>query len=312
MIYTSGTSRILKINEADNTKVGWTADNTASNGKLVFSDAQLNYANNFASGDVSVQLSYVSQMVSDGFQVRDSRSGAHATITRPSYDTFIFSSGFGGISLWKLNSSKSLQIAQVTPYINGVTMNSSDISANYIYDSDLYIKGTKGPLELVTKNATINYTFESPVMPTGANLPRSKSEMTYSYNPSPILPVSQTIPPTFSPITTNVYWSGKVTVWTYYVLWGEATPKLVSNSYIDCIIYRDGEISTSNGVTSKIWLPTRYGSVLVFFTIKGSAAKAFKTGRFYGTTKITRNTGYSGTANIADTENGESVITQTN
>lgn len=310
MIYTSGTNRILTINEADNTKVGWAADNTTSNGKLVFSDADVNWEHNTATYNTMVNLSNVAKM-SNPYYIMNYDTGA-GTPLGISGNNYVFVSGLGGVCLWPTSNT---WITQGTSSIDSSRVYIYEANTTYrpTQNSTLYIYAYKAKFSVVTGyGSSATYSFKSPAMPEGADPPTSRSEMTFSYSPSPILSVSQTIPESFSPVTNDTYWTGSVTVYVFYVPWGSSYPKLYSGNTVSCKIYRDGQICTNTGSSFTTILPTSSGTVVFFFTLANSiSGYTFKTGRFYGDTTTSRSTGYAGTATVTANETGSASITQT-
>lgn len=310
MIYTSGTNRILTINEADNTKVGWVADkNDATNGKLVFSDADVNWSNNEVRQTTSVTLNYVSKM-GNPFSIRDSDAGVGVYLQTTGY---VFTSGLGAVCLWPTSNTFITRGNSYVTSTNAQIYN-SNTTYRYSYASNLYIYNTKRPFVDVTGTGnSVSHKFLSPVMPEGSDPAASLNPITYSYSPSPILSVSQTKPQTFSLTSSNTYWTGLMTVYVYYVPYGDSGNIIrYSTTLVNCTIYRDGEIKADT--TKTISLPTNLGVVMYLFVLPlstGNTGTSVKTGRFYGTTNVTRSNGYAGTADILIGETGSASITQT-
>jgi len=311
MIYTSGTNRILTINEADSTKVGWVADKNTTNGKLVFSDADVNWANNGITQTTSVTLSNVSKMGSP-FYIKDYAASKSVHLGATGY---VFTAGLGAVCLWPTSNTYVTSGSSVVTSTSAEIYNSKT-TYRYGYASTLYIYGTKQPFRHITGTGTnVPHTFRNPVMPEGSDPSAGDNPITYSYSPSPILSVAQTKPTTFSLSSSNTYWSGMLTVYVYYVPYGDSGNIIRSSAtLVNCTIYRDGEIKCDSG-TKSINLPTNLGVVMFLFVLPlstGDIGTSTKTGRFYGTTNITRSTGYSGTSDILIGETGTASITQIN
>lgn len=332
MIYTSGTNRILTINEADNTKVGWAADNTTSNGKLVFSDADVNWAGNSKSVSVSgtttslnkgincSQVSYGGPIISfpdeEAFSDKAmSFDDLDQYIWTTNAMTFVCGDGSGDGDFYRRTGTISeplytkITFGGVIPAVDG-----KGIPTIRIYNNSNVIE-----FHSIRNGVISNYAWDTINLPACTNSitpPGASITPGCAYSPSPILSVNNGALPNSSLISTTFSRSTYLVICYAGLRYNAAYTgisiinKTFRTFYVN--VSENGYISGLGSSYIDVYTPDLSPNYMIGWIgfIDRGLYKTY-TYRGYGNLSVTRSTGYAGTATVTANETGSASITQT-
>ena len=331
MIYTSGTNRILTINEADSTKVGWVADKNTTNGKLVFSDADVNWAGNSKSVTVSGTTTSLNQSINcstinyngptvtvTGTELKMSYNDLGYIYTA-NYLTFMCGDNSGDGDFVK-SSGTILQ-----PLYTNVYFSDSSSSFTAVEGKGrtlIRINNNSNLIEFRTiRNGYIGSAYHTLALPpcTNSITPPADASITpgCNYTPNPILSVENGALPDSSLISTTFNRTANLIICYAAVRYNSAYTglMLVNKTYVSYPVtiaengYISGlgssyiDIDTTNITPNYIvgWIGFSNRNLSKTYTYRG-----------YGNLSVTRSTGYSGIATVTAGETGTASITQIN
>lgn len=332
MIYTSGTNRILTINEADSTKVGWVADkNDATNGKLVFSDADVNWSNNSTSPNVSgntnssLPLSINCSTVNyGGPKIVTNDSTYEYTMSynnlgyiwTNNYLTFCCGDSSGDGDFYKVSGAIAEPLYTRISFNTGIwAVEGKGRTVIRIYNNSNLVEFKVKRLGVISSASYYTLTLPSC---TNSVTPPSSISITpgCSYTPSPILSVNNGSLTNGSLISTTFNRSANLVICYGGIRWNSAYSTLViTGTYYRSIAVNVSENGYISGLgSSYIDIDTtditpNYIIGWIGFTNR-NLSKTY-TYRGTGNLSITRSTGYAGTAAITANETGSASITQT-
>ena len=332
MIYTSGTNRILTINEADSTKVGWVADkNDTTNGKLVFSDADVNWAGNSKSVTVSGTTTSLNQSINcstisyngptvtvKGTELNMSYNNNLGYIQTANYLTFLCGDTSGDGDFVK-RSGTILQ-----PLYTKVNFGDS---SSFFFGGDakgrtlIRIYNNSNLIEFrVIRNGLIGSAYHTLALPACTNSitpPGASVTPGCSYTPNPILSVENGALPGSSLISTTFNRTANLIICYAAVRYNSeyTNLRLVNKTYVSYPVtiaengYISGlgssyiDINTTNITPNYIvgWIGFSNRNLSKTYTYRG-----------HGNLSVTRSTGYSGIATVTADEKGTASITQIN